>query len=342
MEEIQGYLITTLFHNEKNKYSVIKIRLDQKKDENVVVVGYFDVPLKENLVRYTGTYVDHQKYGKQFLVEQYEKVLPNDNEGVIRYLSSSTFKGVGTATAKIIVETLGKDCLELIRSDNSILDRVNIRQKSKEAIIEGLSINSHLEEAQKLFIGHGLNMKELIKLDAFYGEDLVTIVLNNPYQMVEDISGIGFKTADRIAESLGIAKDDPRRIESAIVYSLNTLCFQTQNTYANETILYKELLKIIPNIDFLTYKNILDELIYYRKIILEDERLYSLNLYEAEVKTSEYLANYIHREFMPIGEEFLLDKLKLIEKNEGIKYSEKQKEAILSSINSPISLMFQL
>ena len=236
MEEIQGYLITTLFHNEKNKYTVIKIRLDQKKDENVVVVGYFDTPKKEDLIRYYGEYKDHIKYGKQFVIEQYEKVLPNDNEGIIRYLSSSTFKGVGTATAKIVVDTLGKDCLELIRSDNTVLDKVNIREKSKQAIIEGLSINSHLEEAQRLFIGHGLNMKELIKLDAFYGENLVNIILNNPYQMVEDISGIGFKTADRIAESLNIPNDDPRRVESAIVYALNTLCFQTQNTYANETI----------------------------------------------------------------------------------------------------------
>ena len=339
MEEIQGYLITTLFHNEKNKYTVIKIRLDQKKDENVVVVGYFDTPKKEDLIRYYGEYKDHIKYGKQFVIEQYEKVLPNDNEGIIRYLSSSTFKGVGAATAKIVVDTLGKDCLELIRSDNTVLDKVNIREKSKQAIIEGLSINSHLEEAQRLFIGHGLNMKELIKLDAFYGENLVNIILNNPYQMVEDISGIGFKTADRIAESLNIPNDDPRRVESAIVYALNTLCFQTQNTYANETILYKELIKIITNIDYETYNDILGKLIYLKKIIKEEDRLYSLNLYTAEVKTSEYLSNYINRDIMPIGEDFLLDKLDIIENSEGIHYSDSQKDAILSSINSPISLI---
>ena len=158
MEEIKGYIVATLFHNEKNKYSVIKIRIDQKKDENVIVVGYFDIPLKENLIRYYGDYVDHQKYGKQFLVEKYEKVLPNDDEGVIRFLSSSSFKGVGAATAKVVVDTLGKDCLDLIRNDPSVLDKVNIKQKNKEVIIQGLQISSHLEEAQKLFIGHGLNM----------------------------------------------------------------------------------------------------------------------------------------------------------------------------------------
>ena len=309
MEEIKGYLITTLFHNEKNKYSVIKIRLDQKKDENVIVVGYFDVPLKENLIKYYGEYVDHIKYGKQFLVEKYERVMPNDNEGIIRYLSSSTFKGIGTATAKVVVDTLGKDCLDLIRNDNSVLDKVNIKQKSKESIINGLSINSHLEEAQKLFIGHGLNMKELIKLDAYYGENLVTIILNNPYQMVEDISGIGFKTADRIADSLNIEKDDSRRIESAIVYSLNTLCFQTQNTYANETILYNEVLKILPFIDFDTYKDYLYKLTKVKKIILEEDRLYPLNLYIAEVKTSEYLTNYIYKYILPIGVDYLIEKL---------------------------------
>ncbi len=339
MEEIKGYLITTLFHNEKNKYSVIKIRLDQKKDENVVVVGYFDVPEKENLIRYQGEYVDHFRYGKQFLVEKYEIVLPNDNEGVIRYLSSSTFKGIGAVTAKVVVDTLGKDCLELIRLDNSILDKVNIKQKNKNTIIEGLMINSHLEEAQKLFIGQGLNMKELIKLDAFYGENLVTIILNNPYQMVEDINGIGFKTADRIAASLNISKDDPRRITSAIVYALNNLCFQTQNTFANKEILYKETLKIIPQIDYYTFKDILDNLIYLHKIILEEERLYPLNLYTAEIKTSEYLYNYINRNIEKIDESYLLDKLKIIEKKEGIEYSKSQIEAIISSINNPISLI---
>lgn len=339
MEEIQGYLITTLFHNEKNKYSVIKIRIDQKKDENVIIVGYFDIPQKDNLIRYQGEYVDHKRYGKQFLVEKYEKVLPNDNEGVIRYLSSSTFKGIGAATAKVVVDTLGKDCLELIRNDNSILDKVNIKQKSKEAIIAGLEINSHLEEAQKLFIGHGLNMKELIKLDAFYGENLVTIILNNPYQMVEDISGIGFRTADRIAESLNIAKDDTRRIESAIVYALNNLCFHTQNTFADENILYKEILKIIPNIDFDYYREILNNLIKSHKIINEEDRLYSLDLYTAEIKTSEYLTSFMNRDILPIGEDYLLDKLEIIEKKEGINYSSSQVEAIISSINSPITLI---
>lgn len=339
MEEIKGYLITSLFHNETNKYSVIKIRIDQKKDENVIVVGYFDIPLKENLIRYKGEYVDHPKYGKQFLVEQYEKVLPNDDEGVIRYLSSSTFKGVGTATAKVVVETLGKDCLELIKNDNSVLDKVNIRQKSKDAIIEGLNINSHLEEAQRLFIGHGLNMKELIKLDAFYGENLIAIIMNNPYQMVEDIFGIGFKTADRIAKSLNISEDDPRRIESAIVYALNSLCFQTQNTYANESILFSEVSKIIPSINYLDYKEILSNLIYYKKIIDEHGRLYSLNLYTAEMKTSEYLVRYMYKEILPIGIDFLLDKLNILEKREGIIYSDDQKEAIISAINNPISLI---
>jgi len=339
MEEIKGYIVATLFHNEKNKYSVIKIRIDQKKDENVIVVGYFDIPLKENLIRYYGDYVDHQKYGKQFLVEKYEKVLPNDDEGVIRFLSSSSFKGVGAATAKVVVDTLGKDCLDLIRNDPSVLDKVNIKQKNKEVIIQGLQISSHLEEAQKLFIGHGLNMKELIKLDAFYGEDLITIVLNNPYQLVEDISGIGFKTADKIAEHLNIEKDDPRRIRSAIIYSLSSLCFHTQNTYSSEEILYKEVLKVINNLEYDIFKDILDELIYLRKIILEEDRLYPLELFTAEVKTSEYLARFINKSFLPIGEDYLLEKLDNIQKDEGIIYSNSQKEAIISSINSPISLI---
>ena len=266
MEEIKGYIKNTLFHNEKNKYSVIKIRLDQKKDENIIVVGYFDVPSKENLIRYKGEYTDHPKYGRQFLVESYEKVLPNDDEGAIRYLSSASFKGIGAATAKVIVDTLGKDCLDLIKNDFTILDKVNIKQKHKDTIIEVLSMNNHLEEAQRLFIGHGLNMKELIKLDAFYGENLVTIILNNPYQMVEDISGIGFKTADKIAEYVNIAKDDPRRIESAIIYSLsNSIISSVVRLLYSSLYLARNIFLIVGYFPFSLWKDIDIALQYERQ-----------------------------------------------------------------------------
>ena len=96
MEQVKGYVVATLFHNVNNHYSIIKIRIDQKKDEKLTIVGYFDIPEKNELIMYHGEYVDHERFGRQFKAEFIEKVLPNSNEAVIRFLSSSSMQYFST------------------------------------------------------------------------------------------------------------------------------------------------------------------------------------------------------------------------------------------------------
>ena len=115
MEEIQGYVVAVLFHNPTNKYTVAKVKFDQKKNESVTIVGYFEPFNSDELIKFEGHYIEHYKYGRQFEVEKYHKVLPNDNEAIIRFLSSPIFPRVGVKTATKIVETLGNDCLNMLK-----------------------------------------------------------------------------------------------------------------------------------------------------------------------------------------------------------------------------------
>lgn len=339
MEQVKGYLVTTLFHNEKNHYSIIKIRIDQKKDEKLTIVGYFDIPEKNELIMYNGEYVDHERFGRQFKAEYIEKVLPNSNEAIIRFLSSSLFPKIGVVTAEKIVNTLGENCLNLIKEDESCLDQVDIKKELKDTIINVLKNNNRIEEKIKLFVGYGLNMKEIIKLDAYYGKEMANVILTDPYQMVIDIDGIGFKTADRIAQNMNIKEDDPRRIRGAILYCLDDICFKTQNTFTDINTLFQSVIKFLPFMNDEVFMDCFSDLASSGNLIFEDARVYPLKLFIAEREVAFDLSQFMKRKIVGIDEEEIYDEISNIEDSLGIKYENKQIEAIVRAVSSGMTII---
>jgi len=339
MEQVKGYIVATLFHNEKNHYSIIKIRIDQKKDEKLTVVGYFDVPEKNELICYNGEYVDHERFGRQFKAEYLDKVLPDSNDAVIRFLSSSLFPRVGVATAEKIVDALGENCLNLIKEDESVLDNVEIKKELKETIANVLKNSSRIEEKIKLFVGYGLNMKEIIKLDAYYGKDMTNIVLSDPYQMIVDIDGIGFKTADRIAQNMNIAEDDPRRIRGAILYCLDDICFRTQNTYTDVSSLFSASARFLTFMNEEIFMDCFSDLVNAENIVYLDNKVYPHKLYLAEQEVAYNLSKFIKRNIANVELENIYLEIQKIENKLGIKYEEKQIEAIVHAISNGMTII---
>lgn len=339
MEQVKGYIVATLFHNEKNHYSIIKIRIDQKKDEKLTVVGYFDVPEKNELICYNGEYVDHERFGRQFKAEYLEKVLPDSNDAVIRFLSSSLFPRVGVATAEKIVNALGENCLNLIKEDETVLDNVEIKKELKETIVNVLKNSSRIEEKIKLFVGYGLNMKEIIKLDAYYGKDMTNIVLSDPYQMIVDIDGIGFKTADRIAQNMNIAEDDPRRIRGAILYCLDDICFRTQNTYTDVSSLFSASARFLTFMNEEIFMDCFSDLVNAENIVYLDNKVYPHKLYLAEQEVAYNLSKFIKRNIANVELENIYLEIQKIENKLGIKYEEKQIEAIVHAISNGMTII---
>lgn len=339
MDCVCGFLVAILFHNHDNKYSVIKIRLDQKKDENIVIIGYFDIPKKEELVKYFGKYIEHPRFGRQFQIESLERVLPGDNEGVIRFLSSSLFPKIGEATAKKIIDALGDDCLNKIQENPSVLDDVNIKKEHKKTISEVLQKHMHLNESMNFFISHGLNMKELIKLDSFYKDRLLSIVKANPYTIVEDVDGIGFKTADRIAKSMGIEDNDPRRIKAAIVYALSYICFHSQDTYTDLHNVFHQCRQQVEGLDDDTFFYHFNSLVSLGKIIMEGERIFPLELYVGEKNIAKYLFPYLKKRIGYHDDKVIEKEVTVIEENLGIKYETEQKAAIKSAVTNGLTII---
>ena len=328
MEEISGYIITTLYSNSSNGYTIAKLKLDQKENESITIVGYFQVEHKEQLVKYKGEYVDHPKFGRQFKVLSYEKVMPNSEDGVIKFLSSSLFPGCGRTLAKRIVDTLGSDCIDKINLNNDILNTVpKIKEKQVKTILKVLKETDNVNNAIKIFIGYGIDLKYILKMQAIYKENLLTVVNNNPYQIIKDIDGISFNIADKLAYNMGVPFNDKRRVEAYIVYILKYLCFKSQGTYLSKEILFKYVKKEIYDLEYLTFEEYLQDLFVSLDIVLDKERVYPYILYESEEGIVAYIHKYLNSK-NNISLSIINKNIKLAEEEIGITYSEDQREAI--------------
>lgn len=338
MVTIRGYVKSIIFYNERTNYVVARFKLDQEND-NVVVIGYFAIPKKDELLVFNGEYKAHPKYGQQFEVKSYSKVLPNDQEAIIRFLSSAAFPRVGKKAAKAVVETLGIDCLNLIKSDSSLLNSTNLSEDQKRSIVHGLAANSRLEDSLNLFINYGLDLKTLMKMDAVYGSKLFEIVSANPYVLVRDIDGVSFLTADRIAKNMGIDEYDLRRVKALSAYSCTQICYKNQDTYTTVTELYKVVNSNLEQISFDSFLEIIEALKIEQELFQDQDKIYPFKLYQAEVGIAKYLKPFINVAVAQHPENLILNEIESIEKEMNISYSKEQKIAIISAINSRISII---
>ncbi len=340
MDSVQGYVQSVVFYNEVNKYAIVRLRLDQKKDERLVLVGYFPIPKKDELCCFYGSYIDHPKFGRQFKVESFEKIMPNGKEAIVRYLSSAAFKGVGSASAAKVVEVLGDDCLNLLRSNPDLINEVNIKDKLKPIIIKGISVTTKLDEAIKLFVGHGINMKYLIKMDAIYGENLIPIVLENPYVLIRDVDGMGFKTVDKIAKSMGVGTDDQRRLEALVSYACKYLCYQSQDTYTSQRNLFSCACREVEDLTYEQFELAYNNLIAEKELVEENgNHIFPKDLYEAECGIASYLHPYLTERLGIVPAKLIEEEIDNVQRLESIVYSEEQRQAIITCINSGISII---
>lgn len=338
MVTIKGFVKSIIFFNERTNYVVARFKLDQEND-NLVVVGYFVIPKKDELLVLNGEYKAHPKYGQQFEVQSYSKLLPNDNEAIIRFLSSAAFPKVGKKAATLLVEKLGTDCLKLIKENGKVLDNLSISEDQKRSIIRGLAVNSRLEDSLNLFISYGLDLKTLMKMDAVYGEKMLEIVNNNPYVLVRDIDGINFNTADKIAKNMGIDTYDIRRLKALTTFTCTQLCYKHQDTYTSIHELFKNLSSNLENFSYEMFIELFETLVNEQELFSDNEKVYPFKLYEAEVGIAKYLKPFINEAVAHHDEALILQEITNIEEQLKIEYSLEQKQAIIKAINSKLSII---
>ncbi|HED24387.1 MAG TPA: ATP-dependent RecD-like DNA helicase [Firmicutes bacterium] len=220
MDRLEGVLEKIRFYSEESAYLVGSLRCRDGKA--VTIVGNFP-PMQEgeNLLL-NGHWQVHNRYGKQLEVDRWERILPATEEGLKRYLSSRLIKGIGPVTAARIVDCFGLDTLEIMEKEPHRLQEVEgIGAVKAAGIVKSYRQYKDVQNVLVFLQGYGVGVGQAMRLYRRYGSETVERVQENPYRMAEDIFGIGFKTADKIARQLGMPEDSPERLQAAITYSLS-------------------------------------------------------------------------------------------------------------------------
>lgn len=239
---LTGTIEDIVYRNEENGYTVARL---EKDDSVVTVVGKFiDVQVGAE-VKLEGKY-EKTKYGVQYAFESYEMSVPQSMEGLEKYLGSGLIRGVGPVTARKIVEHFGADTLDVLEYAPQKLQQVS-GISEKKAVEIGFSFKEHREVQNTIILlqGYNITTNMALKIYNVYHEKTADIIKNNPYKLVEDIDGIGFATADKIAQNAGLPQDSTFRIRAGLIYVLKTSCEKNGNTYLPKVMLLEEAAKAL-------------------------------------------------------------------------------------------------
>ncbi|MCI5774797.1 MAG: ATP-dependent RecD-like DNA helicase [Erysipelotrichaceae bacterium] len=325
MEDIYGKIAHVIYANEANGYAVISFKLEKLNEKNIICTGMLCNIQKDFRYHLQGEFIEHPRYGLQFSVSSYEKCLPNDEEAIIRFLSGPQFVGVGKKSAQVIVETLGKEALNDIRNDHDILDKVpNMNPKKKQAIIDGLaSMDDVLEKTIQFFTVYGIGPRNIMRLNMAYGKEAIAKVSENPYRVIYELDGFGFKTADKLAMHLGFSDDDPLRKEAYLVNEVMNYCMKTGDTFIEEDILADIYQARLGALDF---ADILKTAIFNTHLVKEDSRIYHPSQYQAELQIAAYLNHFPLDSLDPYDKQQMAEELSKLQQE--ITYNDLQLKAI--------------
>lgn len=348
---VNGRLKAIFFSSNDSFYKVLLIEITGTDlnwpESEIVVTGNFGDVVEENSYHFVGKIVDHPRYGKQFQATNYSSLIATNREGVIKYLSSDQFPGVGKQTAQRVVDALGEDAIQRINEDGRLLDQVQITQKQRNAILENLNVDDALEKTIVTLNSFGFSSKVASAIYDKYHDEAVEIISKNPYQLVEDIRGISFKRADAIALRVGLTATSTERIRAGLLYAIQEICFEHGDTYTTTADLLSTAGELLDNnveepISGEKLGESLIQLAKERKIVGEDDRIYLGYVYRAEVQIAKHLGRVIKSEDedeTDFSDEAILQQIGKVETQFGIHYDQSQSDAILKAMKSPVFIL---
>ena len=350
-EFVLGRPVVSIFHNPQNLFSIIKVKIQQTNtpytEKEIIVSGYFPKLSLEEQYKFTGSVKNHPKYGVQFQAETFKKEVPETEQGVVHYLSSDLFNGIGRKTAETIVKKLGSDAIKKILEDPDALDGVpRLSDEKKDTIRSTLQMNLGLERVMIQLNDWGFGPQIGMRIYQAYREETIEILSKNPFQLIEEIEGIGFHRADELGSKLGITGSHPDRIKAAILHVLNQASLSEGHVFVdakNLIPLVKQLLEASQSAD-ITVESITQaaiELNEEGKVAGEETRLYLPSLYYSEVgiatKLETLIAEQETRDGFPSSE--IRKALGEAEERLGVNYAETQIDAIEKSLNSSVMIL---
>ena len=336
MAKLRGVVEHITYQNPENGWSVMKVKVKDYKDLVTLTGSLLDVPVGSVLLC-EGQWKVDARYGQQFVVESWEEVMPATIYGIEKYLGSGLVKGIGPAYARAIVSRFGLETLDVIENDiERLLEVPRLGRKRMEKIRESWEKQKDIKEVMVFLQGYGVSTAYAAKIYRQYQKDSIKTVKENPYQLADDIWGIGFKTADSIASKMGYGNSDPRRCRSGILYTLNQLA-EEGHVYAEPEQLVtaaKELLQA----DEEPIRKAVADMIEAKDLIADNDVLYLPPFYHAENGSAKRLTTLLSESFfsdmaaeeaVPYGSQ----------PDNGIVYDEVQQAAIRQALESKVMVL---
>lgn len=343
---IKGNFRKSIFKSDKGYViGLFKVRetndpkMEDYVNKTITFTGYFHELNEDDIYYFYGEEADHPRYGFQYQVSEYERIKPEDKDGVIAFLASDLFSGIGEAMAKKIVETLGDNALNLILEDSACLAMVpKLSTKKASNIYDVLKRYEESHQTIVFLTELGFNMKDALNIYNTYRDNTITTTNHNIYRLVEDIKDISFTKIDEIASKLNYEKSDHRRLEALIIHVMNELTFSNGDTYLNKEDIYSGVTNYLKvNIDLELFDEYLSNLNVDNKIKIENDHYYLMMYYNAE----RNIANKIRilNNIEPSIHEKMDDYIKLHEEDNHITYNDKQKKAIKKALENNLLII---
>lgn len=343
MSYIKGIYKKDIFKSDKG-YTVGLIKLDETDDEVmsnyigklVTFTGMFPELTEGDAYNFNGSVKDHPRYGIQFDVLSYEKLKPDDKDGIVAFLSSDLFPGIGKRLATSIVDTLGNSALDLILDEPFCLQMVPKMTAKKADTIYNVLIK--YDESHRVIVyltDLGFSMNESLLIYNYYLKETMNIVENNIFKLVDDINELSFFKIDQISKKFDIDTLDSRRIKACVIYVIKNLTFASGDTFLN----YQEIYDSVSNyvgelVDTDYFDNLLKELIKEQRIVCEERRYYLKEMYDATINIVNKFRILLHNK--KNNYKNLHNLIEDLEKHTDIKYNDKQLEAIISALTENV------
>ncbi len=337
MEHLIGAVEEIRFRNDENGWTVLVIETDES--EFVTVAGSLPPVTPGDTLELDGEFVLHPRFGSQFKATRASVAQPKTIYGIMKFLSSGLIEGCGEKTAARIVDMFGLQTIEVLEKSPERLAKIKgISAAKAKKIGEAFRAASTEREAVMFLAGYGVTVNLAMKLFAIYGAATVETVKTNPYILVEDVDGIGFVTADKIACAMGIESSSDFRMRAGIYYTLKTACDKEGNTYLPREKLIEESKKLLSLDDEAGLDRALDSLILERKIIVPfDGAVMSRAFYQAENGAAARLVRRVDGDGTVIGD--ISDIIDRFEQSNSIRLHDNQRAAVENAVKSGASVI---
>ena len=343
-----GQVQSEIFTSPDSFFKVLIVSVEEANfdwhEPEITVTGSFGDLSDDQTYRFEGKIVEHPRYGQQFQATSYHVNRPTSKDGLIDFLSGKQFTGIGKKTAEKIVDKLGTDAINKIIADPHVLDELKLRKTIKDSLVDNLRANQGMDQIIIGLndLGFGANLSSAI-FDK-YGEETLHIINENPYQLAAEIDGISFNRADQVAQKLGIATDDSRRIDAAIIQTLDDLTMETGDTFTTTKPLLQQTIQLLAQgsggrVSTDLIANQIVELEKNQEISYADEKIYPTALYNAEWQIADHLHRLLIVDQEKVPATTIEKTVTKVADQSGITYDQVQKEAIKTALNSKVMLL---